>query len=355
MTWQPLLVGLLVAAGGAACHSAAWGGSVGRGGSAGWSAPPEQWERVSPPESGFSVAMPGRPWTEVEVSQDFDGTPIRKTVGKLMTRRNAVFGFLIIDAPGGFVRDPYAEARAAARGEKSTDEGNEVLRVDEKYAANGFLVTDRIVDIPEDGVVLYLRVFVGKTRTYGTFFGMPARAERQLEPMVDAYFRSVRLDPAQAVSPVGSGRLASDRWELIYPPESDFSVRMPGSVRGDESEETFAGEDVRVHRYGVRSEQGTEAFEVVVTRFPDGPPRGAIATARREWEQRGYAVRTERPTHNRGYAGRSVVLAKDDEVLRVNYYRTMERLYELRVRTPQARDEALAEARRKFTKSFRIF
>lgn len=350
-----MLVVVLVVAGATACHSSIRGGSPGRQGFAGGAPPPEQWERHTPSESGFSVAMPGQPWTTEEVSQDFDGTPIRTTVGKLMTHGNGMFGFVIIEAPGGFVRDPYAEAREAARGEKSTDDSDEVVRVEEKYAANGFLVTDRVVDVPDNEVVLYMRLFVGKTRTYGTFFGMPARSERRLEPMVDAYFRSVRLDPAQAVSPVGSGRLASDRWETIYPPEAGFSARMPGSVRGDDSEDTFAGEDVRIHRYGVRSERGTEAFEVVVTRFADDFPQGAIATARRGWQEQGYTVRTERPSHNRGYAGRSVVLAKGDEVLHVNYYRARKRLFELRVRMPEGRQDALAEVHRTFTESFRIF
>lgn len=317
--------------------------------------PPSRWQRISPPGSAFSVAMPGQPEVGTEVEPDFDGTPIHSTVGKLLAADKAVFGYVVIDSPGGFVDDPYAAARDAARGSGQQDEEREVVRREKKYEAHGFLITDRIVDMPDEGVVLYMRMYVGKTRAFGAFLAMARQAESTMRPVIDGYFGSVQLDPAQAVTPVGDGRLTPDRWEFIYPPEADFAIRMPGSARGVEGQQQFAGQDVYVRRYGVQNPAGTEVFEVVVTEFDDDLPKGAIAAARRGWTKAGYTVRSESFVQSRGFGGSSVRYENAREAVQVNYYETSSRLYEVRVRMPRGSEAALRQARKWFIDSFRIY
>jgi hypothetical protein len=311
-----------------------------------------QWHQVSPEGTGLTLAMPEPPTLKVEVEPDFDGTPLRSVVGKVLAEHRAVFGFVVVESPGGFVKDPYALSREAA-GDGSDAKGD-VIRFDRQYRARGFVVTDRIIDMPHKHAVLYLRVHVGKTRAYGTFLAFSASDEPRLRPVVDRYFDSVQLDPRQALSPAGDGRLALERWEIIYPPEAEFAVRMPGAARGLEREDAIGSQDVRVRQYGVQDAEGKAVFEVVVTRFEEAPPSGAVGSAQSVWTAKGYRVERSGPVHVRGYPGVAVRFRSGTESLHIHYYTTRTRLYEVRVRVPEAQEAALAQARQWFFESFRI-
>lgn len=318
------------------------------------SAPGSGWQEISPQGTGYRVSMPGQPNIETESTHDFDGTEMVMVAGKYEVPNNAIFGFLVMYSENGHAPDPHAQAHSARRG--SADEGNEFVRERNDYMHQGFPTQDRVTEIRDDGIVIFSRVSVGRSRIFYTYAMVRVDGEAKFNETIDYYLGSIRLHPSEAVSPAGDGALSVGSWQYVYPPEADFAISMPGSAARVEMELQVPDEEdpLEVFGYGVQSADRAHRFEVRVVRYGERPGSEQMDYVRGLVVEEGFRLVAERQIEVQGYAGREYVFESDESVIHMRLYSTAVRMYDLRVRVPSAFADRAAASRQSFFDSFRI-
>ncbi len=335
----------------AVCLAAVWASCVVQPHTVRSSIPaPSTWQRVEVPGSGFSIRMPGTPKLSKESSKDFDGTTIRKTLGRVFASNRALFGFVVLKAEGGFIRAPCGRASKAAT---DSDDDRET-RWEKEFDRKGFPTQDRIVDMPDDGASMYIRIMVGKSHLYGVFMAYPMDSEHETEHLRKAFLASAKVDAEQAFTPLGDGRLALDDWRYTYPPDAGFAVDMPGFVHNYKTTEKFDDVEAKVRVYDVRDKSENEVFRVLVHTFKKAPTAKTIVAAKKNYLERGLSVHTDAFVHQRGFGGKAFVLSSKTHDVHVRFFVSKQRLYEVAVWTQRGAEGTVADARKRFLNSFRV-
>lgn len=310
---------------------------------------PEQWVPVRPPDTGLAVSMPAEPRFEVETGFEFDGTPSSTTTGSLMASGVALFGLAVRYQRGGLVLDPTRDDSDEAADPDIVERSQRRFR-----SSQGFPTIDLVTERRRDGAVVYTRVSIGRTRTYTAFVALPIARERELHWVADAYLRSMSISATEAPSPAGDGRLSSDSWRFIAPPEASFAVEMPGDARYRSAQVTVGDEQVDRLAYDVRGGRGRYAFSVEVTQYGERPPASEFERARARWSRGARRITNERDIQIDGFPGRELRVDTPRGNVLVRTYLTRGRLYNVYVRTPASASRRAVEARSRFFRSFRI-
>jgi hypothetical protein len=324
--------------------------------------PTSRWTTVDAPGTGVSCLLPGPPLLDSRSEIDFDGTELRATLGRVAAGSEAVFGFVVLESPNGFIADAYTHARRLAE-DDTRDEARRAgtkdarddahVRFARKGRRGGFSTYDTLSD-RSDGISFRLRLLLGRTRVFGLYVHFPTASKAALEQTIDFYLDSARMDPSEQVIPTGDGRLALDAWRHVYPEGAGFAVSMPGDARASAGRERFGGGEVEVERYAVSGGDDRELFEVVVRSFERRPPEGAFDLLREQALGEGLGAREERFVHQRGFSGRAVIYESPAQVIRARYFVTERRLYEVRAASSIEQAARRAREHASFLDSFRI-
>jgi hypothetical protein len=135
---------------------------------------------------------------------------------------------------------------------------------------------------------------------------------------VRAIFDSVTIDPADAIDPVGDGRLDPTKWQYVSPSEGTFAALLPGAARRTNGQLPLDAQSYPVAIYAV--EDGARRFEVVEVHLGDDAAQSAIDAVCARMSDRGLRERERRDVQLSGFFGRDVSFASDTGEVRSRFY-----------------------------------
>ncbi len=310
------------------------------------------WVDVVPPGAGMQVSMPKPPQLEASHGRTGDGGRITTTNGRTETP-TVLYRFLVSDFEGGLEGNAVATLDELVGDFIEASSGAEI-RSSGPVDMQGFPGTELVLFRYEEEIVVRVRQWVGRKRTYIFLAATPAQNESENRPFIDHYFSSIRLDPSDAPAPNGDGTLDPARWSSIYPPDDDFAIQMPGNVRMAQQSRTIGGDSVEGRVYYVQRADQKVAFGVHVLHFDDGPPDDAFGDMERSVLERGFTVRERRTTHRNGFPATALTYVSSTTVAYEVYVKTAHRVYVVSCHAPVGEEASLSEPRDRFFRSLRI-
>ncbi|MGK4005275.1 hypothetical protein WMF31_21780 [Sorangium sp. So ce1036] len=316
---------------------------------------PATWQSVTIPDHGFSVRMPMQPEVERETEIADDGGVMGVFFGANVLR-DVVLGFRIVHDPVGFTGHPIKGGALVdliaedPPGRAPADTSEVVSR--REFMSGGLQGRDVALVDRQRGTMMHVRLLLGRQRLFGAFAIHAIEEQARLAPIVAAYLGSVAVTPAEATSPVGSGKLDLARWEHVCPPEADFVAVMPGSVRHEEVTLPLAEETYQVNVYSVTTD--VESYRVYEVRVGEAPKMKLVEHLRASLLAGGARVREERDVQSRGYAGRSIVVEHGDYLIHTRLFLTAGRVYDVRATVPLRREAASKPHIDRFFEHFKI-
>jgi hypothetical protein len=309
------------------------------------------WTAHRPTNAGFACELPGQPRTTLDQQTADDGARVTVLHGTLPGPA-ATFGYIVVHLEGGVVGDPSELLREVERDDQANLRQAE-LRDTRILRAGGHFGREDRLDVGS-GAVARLRHYVGRWRIYRFWVVYDRRREAQVQPAVERYFGSLRIDPADMVTVLGDGVLDTEGWRFLTPPEGLFVVDMPGAAEHRDGTIRVGDDAYPAHSFRVRSGAG-RSFDVRYVTV-DGPMvRGALeAAAARMAGRDGVRTVSREPITRQGFSGLRLVLQSTDATLYADLYQTAGRLYQVRVEEPGAPSAEGAGERRRFFDSFRI-
>ncbi|MBW2461635.1 MAG: hypothetical protein JRH11_08305 [Deltaproteobacteria bacterium] len=319
-------------------------------------ADPAAWAAVEASEQGFSVRMPGRPVVERGAQEAADGAPMT-VVAAISTTYEMAFGFRVVEDRAGFDGHPMTDgafvdlATGNTGGAEGAGPAPYVVQGHREIDGHGFPAEEAQLLDETTGIVTRIRVYRGKTRYYAAYVVHRSTDEERLAPLADAYFASMRMDPNDAPSPVGSGHLDPAGWRYIYPPEAAFAAYIPGEARHEVGNVTFGDERHPVNLYEVTDHE--TSFAVYEIRTGDRASSALLGELVESVAPSGTIERDASNVSCQGFAGREVRFMATDVTMRSRFFLTEGRIYEVRVVAPASSPIIDAPADR-FFDSFRI-
>ncbi len=319
-------------------------------------ADPAAWAAVEVSELGFSARMPGRPVIERGDQEAADGAPMT-VVAAIATTYEMAFGFRVVEDRAGFAGHPMTDgafvdlATGNTGGAQSTGPAPYVVQGHREIDGHGFPAEEAQLLDESTGIVTRIRIYRGKTRYYAAYVVHQSADGERLAPVADAYFASLRMDPSDAPSPVGSGHLDPAGWRYIYPPEAAFAAYIPGEARHESGNVTIGDERHPVNLYQVTDHE--TSFAVYEIRTGDRASSEVLGELVESVAPSGTIERDTRNVSCQGFAGREVRFTATDMTTRSRFFLTEGRIYEVRVVGPTASPVIDAPADR-FFDSFRI-
>jgi hypothetical protein len=270
--------------------------------------------------------------------------------------RGAVFGLMVLEDPMGFDAHPMdrgAFLDLAADRSPDVSAGADGVQVigSRTFIDRGFEVVEERA-VTTKGLEFLARRYRGRNRLYTFVVAYPTTKSPSYATAVRSYFDSIRLDPTDARVPAGDGRLDTSRWHYIDPPGDDFAIAMPGNPRISAAGIELGSSEHSVEVYSVGDDVRQFAVMAVELGEP-GTPEDIDAMSAR-LAATGFAIREHHDVQRQGFAGREVIYASGDQLVRCRYFLTDGRIYELRVAAPLSDAEASATASDRFFASFRI-
>ncbi|MCA9609078.1 MAG: hypothetical protein KC619_25930 [Myxococcales bacterium] len=290
------------------------------------------WFAARPPNTGFSIDLPGPPETVAETGYDEDGASFQSVSLRTSTPYGQ-FGAIVTQWEGGVVGDPLEASRRLADRIVEITESND--RRARRVSIPGFYAREDIGHTA-DGGFFALRQFVGRERLYvavATVANDPTGLSA-----AEHFMQSIQLDRQDAMLPEGE----STQPVPLYLPDVDFAADMP-PLSARRSAEVELGDDT-VDSVVFESRHPGGLYRVTVLQPRGRMPEDVLGLAAATL---GFGT-ADAYVHASGFPGRSFRLTDD---VRTQAYLTAQRVYVVQVTGVTSLGAAAVDA---FFDSFRI-
>jgi hypothetical protein len=310
----------------------------------------DAWKALTPPESGFSVEMPGAPESSTR-SGMIDGRPVSMRLYQVQNEGKYQFNVSVVDVREMMQNqnlDPEAVLGTYVQGLVRTAKGKlvseKLVRLD--------IFSGREILVESDGAISRVRIYLKDAYLYA----VEARSTRKFITSADAdrFFASFKFAAdAPSGAPVAPG------WTEFAPVGGRFSVQMPGLPRSEQQYFHTKGGDMVLYLFILDRGGASERFSAQYTDYPEQflkESQSADAVLKKastvDAFNIGGRVVSEKALSLGRHLGRELQVENAELSMRIRLYLVDQRLYKVVAAWPKSRVFSVEDEL--FLNSFRL-